>query len=78
VHEHIARAMYCFSVHLLYASIVGCATWGLTSRRKRHREILDLGSDYVQFHRADRRGNVIAAGVFQPIAHTACCFVLKR
>jgi hypothetical protein len=27
VHEHIARAMYYFSVHLLYASIVGCAAW---------------------------------------------------
>jgi beta-lactamase regulating signal transducer with metallopeptidase domain len=31
VHEHIARAMYYFSVHLLYASIVGCAAWVLTS-----------------------------------------------
>ena len=25
MHEHIARAMYYFSVHLLYASIVGSA-----------------------------------------------------
>jgi beta-lactamase regulating signal transducer with metallopeptidase domain len=33
VHEHIARAMYYFSVHLLYASIVGCAVWVLTSVR---------------------------------------------
>jgi bla regulator protein blaR1 len=33
VHEHIARAMYYFSVHLLYASIVGCAAWVLTSVR---------------------------------------------
>jgi beta-lactamase regulating signal transducer with metallopeptidase domain len=33
VHEHIARAMYYFSVHLLYASIVGCAGWLLTSIR---------------------------------------------
>jgi beta-lactamase regulating signal transducer with metallopeptidase domain len=33
VHEHIARAMYYFSVHLLYASIVGCAAWVLTSFR---------------------------------------------
>jgi beta-lactamase regulating signal transducer with metallopeptidase domain len=33
VHEHIARAMYYFSVHLLYASIVGCAAWVLTSIR---------------------------------------------
>lgn len=31
VHEHIARAMYYFSVHLLYASIVGSAAWALTS-----------------------------------------------
>ena len=31
MHEHIARAMYYFSVHLLYASIVGSAAWGLTS-----------------------------------------------
>jgi len=31
VHEHIARAMYYFSVHLLYASIVGSAALGLTS-----------------------------------------------
>jgi beta-lactamase regulating signal transducer with metallopeptidase domain len=34
VHEHIARAMYYFSVHLLYASIVGCAAWALTSFRR--------------------------------------------
>jgi len=33
VHEHIARAMYYFSVHLLYASIVGAAAWLLTSIR---------------------------------------------
>ena len=33
MHEHIARAMYYFSVHLLYASIVGCAAWVLTSVR---------------------------------------------
>jgi beta-lactamase regulating signal transducer with metallopeptidase domain len=33
VHEHIARAMYYFSVHLLYASAVGAAAWLLTSIR---------------------------------------------
>src|SRR6267378_3867337 len=33
VHEHIARAMYYFSVHLLFASIVGSAAWVLTSIR---------------------------------------------
>jgi beta-lactamase regulating signal transducer with metallopeptidase domain len=33
VHEHIARTMYYFSVHLLYASIVGAAAWLLTSIR---------------------------------------------
>ena len=33
MHEHIARAMYYFSIHLLYASIVGCAAWVLTSVR---------------------------------------------
>src|ERR1700733_14108002 len=33
VHEHIARAMYHFSVHLLYASFVGGAAWVLTSIR---------------------------------------------
>lgn len=31
MHEHIARAMYYFSVHLLFASIVGSAAWVLTS-----------------------------------------------
>jgi len=31
VHEHIARAMYYFSVHLLFASIVAAAAWALTS-----------------------------------------------
>ena len=31
MHEPIARAMYYFSVHLLYASIVGSAAWVLTS-----------------------------------------------
>jgi len=31
VHEHIARAMYYFSVHLLYASTVGLAAWVLTT-----------------------------------------------
>jgi beta-lactamase regulating signal transducer with metallopeptidase domain len=33
VHEHIARMMYYFSVHLLYASIVGVTAWVLTSIR---------------------------------------------
>jgi len=33
VHEHIARAMYYFSVHLLYASMVASAAWVLTSFR---------------------------------------------
>lgn len=33
MHEHIARAMYYFSVHLMYASIVGCAAWVLTTIR---------------------------------------------
>lgn len=33
MHEHIARAMYYFSIQLLYASIVGCAAWALTSMR---------------------------------------------
>ena len=33
MHEHIARAMYYFSVHLLYASMVGSAAWVLTSIR---------------------------------------------
>jgi Zn-dependent protease with chaperone function len=31
VHEHIARAMYYFSVHLLFASTVGLAAWVLTT-----------------------------------------------
>jgi beta-lactamase regulating signal transducer with metallopeptidase domain len=31
VHEHIARAMYYFSVHLLVASMVASAAWALTS-----------------------------------------------
>jgi beta-lactamase regulating signal transducer with metallopeptidase domain len=31
VHEHIARAMYYFSVHLLFASIVASTAWALTS-----------------------------------------------
>ncbi len=33
MHEHIARTMYYFSVHLLYASAVGVAAWLLTSIR---------------------------------------------
>lgn len=33
MHEHIARAMYYFSVQLLYASLVGSAAWVLTSIR---------------------------------------------
>jgi beta-lactamase regulating signal transducer with metallopeptidase domain len=31
VHEHIARAMYYLSVHLLFASIVASATWAFTA-----------------------------------------------
>ncbi|HET8667342.1 MAG TPA: M56 family metallopeptidase [Terriglobales bacterium] len=31
MHEHIARAMYYVSVHLLYASFVASAAWALTS-----------------------------------------------
>ena len=33
MHEHIARAVYHCSVHLLYASIVGAAAWLLTTIR---------------------------------------------
>jgi beta-lactamase regulating signal transducer with metallopeptidase domain len=33
MHEYIARAMYYFSIHLLFASMVGCAAWVLTSIR---------------------------------------------
>jgi beta-lactamase regulating signal transducer with metallopeptidase domain len=33
VHEHIARAIYYFSIQMLYASAVGCAAWALTSVR---------------------------------------------
>lgn len=33
MHEHVARAMYYFSVHLLYASIVASAALALTSIR---------------------------------------------
>jgi hypothetical protein len=31
VHEQIARTMYYFSVHLLFASIVAATAWALTS-----------------------------------------------
>src|SRR5580692_13127967 len=31
VHEHIARAMYYLSVHLLFASLVAVVAWALTS-----------------------------------------------
>jgi BlaR1 peptidase M56 len=34
VHEHIARAMYYLSIHLLFASIVAAAAWALTSGLK--------------------------------------------
>ena len=59
VHEHIARAMYYFSIHLLYASLVGVAAWMLTTNRwgQRHHEVLDLGCDGAQFHRSNRRAN---------------------
>lgn len=33
MHEHIARTMYYFSIHLIYASAVGVAAWLLTSIR---------------------------------------------
>jgi beta-lactamase regulating signal transducer with metallopeptidase domain len=33
MHEHIARALYYFEIHLLYASMVGVAAWALTSIR---------------------------------------------
>lgn len=33
MHEHVARTMYYFGIHMLYASIVGCAAWALTSIR---------------------------------------------
>ena len=31
MHDHIARAMYYFSIHLLFASVVASAAWALTS-----------------------------------------------
>jgi beta-lactamase regulating signal transducer with metallopeptidase domain len=34
VHEHVARAVYYLSIHLMYASIVGVAAWILTSIRR--------------------------------------------
>ena len=34
MHEHITRALYYFEVHLLFASIVWCAAWVLTSIRQ--------------------------------------------
>lgn len=33
MHEHIARAMYYLSIHLLYASLVAAAAWVLTAIR---------------------------------------------
>jgi beta-lactamase regulating signal transducer with metallopeptidase domain len=33
MHEHIARVLYYFGIHLLFASIVGLAAWALTSIR---------------------------------------------
>ena len=33
MHERVAQTMYYFSVHLLYASMVGAAVWVLTSMR---------------------------------------------
>jgi beta-lactamase regulating signal transducer with metallopeptidase domain len=33
MHEHVARAAYYLSIHLVYASIVACASWALTSIR---------------------------------------------
>ncbi len=33
MHEHIARTLYYFDIHLLYASMVGLAAWALTSIR---------------------------------------------
>ena len=33
MHEHVARIMYHFAIHMLYASIVACAAWALTSIR---------------------------------------------
>jgi len=33
MHEHLARTMYYFGIHMLYASIVACAAWALTSIR---------------------------------------------
>ena len=33
MHEHVARTMYYFGIHMLYASIVACAAWVLTSIR---------------------------------------------
>jgi beta-lactamase regulating signal transducer with metallopeptidase domain len=33
MHEHIARTMYYFGIHILYASVVACAAWALTSIR---------------------------------------------
>jgi beta-lactamase regulating signal transducer with metallopeptidase domain len=33
MHEHIARGLYYFEIHILYASIVGLAAWALTSIR---------------------------------------------
>lgn len=46
VREHIARAMYYLSVHLLFASMAASAAWALTVR-------LVVPSAYVARWRAD-------------------------
>jgi len=33
MHENVARTMYYFGIHMLYASIVACVAWALTSIR---------------------------------------------
>ena len=33
MHDHIARAVYYVDIHFLYASLVGCSVWALTSIR---------------------------------------------
>jgi hypothetical protein len=33
MHEHVARITYYAGIHLLYASLVGCVAWAVTSIR---------------------------------------------
>jgi hypothetical protein len=84
MHEYRARTVYFLGVHLLYASMVWLAACALTSavRSSATARYWMLAANPRSGAAADvlllaLSGAVTLLGVFETVAHTACCFAAR-